>query len=63
MDGLFDRLGRFLLTIAALWAANGAVLCPIDNSQSYFTGKTTVESGKLLMQHKCPSGHLFWVVK
>ena len=63
MDGLFDRLGRFLLTIAALWAANGVVLCPIDNGQSYFTGKTTVESGKLLMQHKCPSGHLFWVVK
>lgn len=40
------------------------VKCPIDNSDAYFTGKTTTaENGKLLKLYKCLLyGHEFWVV-
>ena len=39
------------------------VICPIDNSTMYFTGKTTTEMGKMLWEYKCPSGHKSWVVQ
>ena len=35
--------------------------CQFDGSQMIFTGKTKVEWGKLLKEHKCPSGHIAWI--
>jgi hypothetical protein len=63
------RLAIVLLLLVILATAvtvcGERVTCPIDNSLSYFTGKTKTDvSGKLLWLYKCTLyGHEFWVVK
>ena len=57
---LFFFLAAFGLA-AGVYAAS--VECPIDKMSMYFTGKTTVEMGKLLQEYKCGAGHTTWVVK
>ena len=58
---------RMTATIAALLfvavAVAADVTCPIDDFAMYFTGKTKVVSGKMLLQYRCPSGHITWVVQ
>ena len=56
------RVALLLAVAGALFAFN--VDCPIDGSSAYFTGTTKVDqaTGKLLYEHKCPRGHVFWAL-
>ena len=40
-----------------------AVTCPIDNFTMSWTGRSKTDSGKMLHEYKCPSGHVTWVVQ
>lgn len=54
------------LLLALTLLASRRVLCPIDDSDTYQTGKTQVEetTGKLMYQYKCSAyGHLIWVIQ
>jgi hypothetical protein len=45
----------------AAWAYATSLKCSIDNFNLYFTGKTRTEMGKLLYEHKCATGHTYWL--
>lgn len=60
------NLKRIVLLMAVagtLFAFN--VSCPIDGSSAIWTGKTVVDqaTAKLLYEHKCARGHVFWALK
>lgn len=55
-------IGIFIAA-TSLAASFGNVKCPIDSFACYFTGKTQIVSGKLLLEHKCPQGHIVWIVQ
>lgn len=57
------RLCIAALLVALPTLAADTPKCPIDNMPMWFTGKTRVDSGKLLQLWKCPKGHEIWVVK
>jgi hypothetical protein len=50
-----------LLAFLAVTAWATSVKCNIDNGALHQTGKTKVESGVMLYEHQCPSGHSFWL--
>jgi hypothetical protein len=56
------RLALFLVAAGVLFAFS--VDCPIDGSSSIWTGKTVVDqaTAKLLYEHKCVRGHVFWAL-
>ena len=62
---LRNCLMMILLLVSAAAMADGNVTCGIDNSTSYFTGRTqTAENGKQMWLYRCIMfGHEFWVVK
>jgi hypothetical protein len=35
-------------------------ICPIDDYEMYFTGKTKIVEGTLLGLYRCPRGHSAW---
>jgi hypothetical protein len=51
-------LGSLLLSLSCLAGSNP--ICPIDDYEMYFTGKTKVVQGTLLGEYKCPQGHKTW---
>lgn len=58
---LRNTLGLVAIAVTSL-ALAADVKCALDNNSMYFTGKTKTEMGKLLQEHKCPLGHVVWVV-
>jgi hypothetical protein len=44
----------------AAWAAS--FKCAIDDQWMNATGKSRMESGKILYEYKCAQGHVLWVV-
>jgi hypothetical protein len=55
------KLSILLALVTAVLAANVDVKCPVDDMDSYFTGRTWVVSGRLMYQYRCPQQHEFWV--
>jgi hypothetical protein len=39
------------------------VKCPVDGLIMGWTGMSRAESGKILREHKCPNGHVSWIVQ
>jgi hypothetical protein len=44
---------------ATVWATT--LTCNIDRTDLLWTGKTAMEWGKLLYEHKCANDHYFWL--
>ncbi len=54
------------LTLALAFVAASlfqAATCPIDGNYAYFTGRTSIQSGKMLKEFQCSQGHTFWQVQ
>jgi len=59
---LFGSVAAVLvLLVATAWAFG--VSCPLDGMTMTLTGRTMSDSGKILQEHKCPRGHVQWVVQ
>jgi hypothetical protein len=52
-----------LAVCGAIAAYAAFVKCPIDGLNMTWTGKTRTEMGRLLNEHKCPNGHVSWIVQ
>jgi len=50
-----------LMLAASVWATS--LTCSIDDSGLMWTGKTRVEWGKMLYEHRCLQGHRFWLTQ
>lgn len=55
------KLSILLALVTAALIANVNVKCPVDDMGSYFTGHTSIISGRLMYQYRCPLQHEFWV--
>jgi hypothetical protein len=51
------------ILVLALSLMAASVTCPVDDSSSYFTGETKIDSGHLMNKYKCNlnAKHVFWV--
>lgn len=50
-----------MLFAISAWATS--LVCNIDKMSLMWTGKTKVESGVMLYQHKCIQDHYFWLTQ
>jgi hypothetical protein len=59
---VLKRIGLLLVIAGALVAFN--VNCPIDDSSAVWTGSTKIDqaTSKMLYEHKCLRGHVFWAL-
>lgn len=57
------RKGIIAAIAACIATAALAAACPIDGLDMVFTGTTKTVDGKLLYQHRCPKGHVTWIVQ
>lgn len=50
-----------LVLAATAWATS--LVCNIDNGMLFWTGRTRIEWGKMLYEHKCLQDHRFWLTQ
>jgi hypothetical protein len=51
----------FLLLLAAALVPAGEFRCPIDDLVGVRTGYTRFVEDVMLVQYRCPKGHVWWV--
>ena len=59
---ILKRIALLLAVAGGLFAFNAN--CPLDATSAIWTGKTTVDqaTAKILYEHKCVRGHVFWTL-
>ena len=60
MKKILMFIAAMLLAVTA-WATS--LRCNIDESTLMWTGRTRIEWGKMLYEHKCLQNHYFWLTQ